>query len=155
MSYRFDVLRLISSRLSSVQRNLVERLLVTSNVQKWVFHDMQMNCSQLEATGSLLAFLISLAQNSSRRRSLISPPLLRCLCESDGEFLSCILLLRKSYLACLLLLSESTSSQVPFVYGRFGSSRRSHSYKYVQIRSTLFFRWLPEGNVSIQQRARG
>ena len=110
ISYRFDVLRLISSRLSSVQQNLVDRGVGTSYVEKWLFHDMQKRCSLLEAYGSLLAFLISLAENSSLRLSLISPSLLRCLCESDRGFFKCVLL-QKSYLACLLLSSESTWSQ--------------------------------------------
>ena len=65
ISYRFDVLCLISSRLSSVQKNLVDSGVVTSDVQDWFFHDMQPHCSLLEAYRSLLAFLISLAENSS------------------------------------------------------------------------------------------
>ena len=108
LSHRFAVLRLISSRISPIQRSIVDSGAVSSDVQVWVFDLMWPECPQSEAYSRLMALLISLAENSILRSSLISIQLVRCLCQSNKEFTRCITL-QKSYLACLLLLSESAS----------------------------------------------
>ena len=101
---RFNVLRLISAGLPDVQEQLVNNGAVSSDVQEFVFSDAPY-CKK--ANESLIELLISLAEMSGLRESLVTSSLLSVLsrkCERVS--------LSKCYLSCLLLVDKASSAKL-------------------------------------------
>ena len=103
---RFNVLRLMSSGIPVLQKQLVDNDAVSSYVQEFLFYDVPYFAMAKE---SFLKFLISLAETSQLRGSFVTPPLLGLLSRKAKKL---NVRLSRSYLSCLLLLSRTFSSQL-------------------------------------------
>ena len=95
---RFNVLRLMSSGIPVVQKQLIDNDAVSSYVQEFLFCDVPYFAM---ANESFIEFLISLAETSQLRGSFVTAPLLGLLSRKAKKP---HVRLSRSYLSCLLLL---------------------------------------------------